>query len=155
MRVAEDEPRGGDAGQEFVLVRRRLRQERADVGDRGAVADQRVAADEGGGEGGELRDDALAERSAGGRERGLHVGIVRRLVRRGRPALAVAADPQRRKLAQARDGLRRPAAEERVVAAEDEGLRVVRVGEHRFERGQVAVHVVEQCLHRPCIASGR
>jgi hypothetical protein len=75
---------------------------------------------------------------------------LRSLAGRGRPALAVAADPlgggQRLEPV---EGLAGPRAEERVVAAKDEavGAAALRVGQHGLEREQVAVDVVEEREH--------
>jgi hypothetical protein len=151
--VAEDQARRGDAVQQLGLVVGRLRQKRADVRSRRAVADQRGPVDRAEGQAGEVGDELVAEGLAGGGDRSGQDRVGGRGAGRRRPALAVAADPQRGQLAQALDRLQRPAAEERVVAAEDEAVDVAGVLEHRLERREVAVHVVDQRLHRPCIAS--
>ena len=71
---------------------------------------------------------------------------LRRVGRVDEPAVDVAPDPLRVELAQALDRLHRPGSEAGVVAAEQEPLRRT-VGEHRLERRQVAVHVVQQPQH--------
>ena len=77
--------------------------------------------------------------------------VVRRLGRVADPAVDVAAHPHGGlELAQPRDGLHGPGAEQRVIAAEHPlvGSGGTRVGEHRVERGEVAVDVVEDGDHR-------
>ena len=83
------------------------------------------------------------------RDRALHDRVVGRGVRVRGPALAVAADPGGVELLQASERLDGLRAEERVVAAEQEGADALgaRVGQHRVERGEVAVDVVEQPEH--------
>jgi hypothetical protein len=99
----------------------------------------------------ELVGDRVTERPTAVRDRLLHLGVVRRRGRVAGPAVDVAAHPDGGlELAQARHGLGRPGAEQRVVAAEDPllGARGARVGDDRVERGEVAVHVVEDGDHR-------
>jgi hypothetical protein len=133
--VAEDQAGGRDALEELGLVVARLGEEGTDVRDRRAVADQRVALCRRLRERRELGDERLAERLARRLDRSPQE--LGRVVRVLRPALAVAADPERRQLAQPIERLARPAAEERVVAAEDEAVGFARVGEYGLERRQL------------------
>jgi len=117
--------------------------------DRGAV---RLAVDRVGRERFQRRDLLVAERIAAGRDGLGDDRVVGRVAGPCRPALAVAADPRRRRQRpQQRQRVlgRRP--EQREVAAEDPALRPAgpRVGDHRLQRGQVSVDVVEDGDHRP------
>jgi hypothetical protein len=98
----------------------------------------------------ELVGERVAERGAHVGDRRLQAAVVRRRGGVAGPAVDVAADPGRRlQLAQAGDGLRRPGAEQRVVAAEHPPARAggARVRENRVESVQVSVHVVENGDH--------
>ena len=65
------------------------------------------------------------------------------------PAVCVTADPGGvRKALEPLDGLLRPRAGGRVVATEDELVRVPRIRQHGIESGQVSVDVVQQRKHR-------
>ena len=142
--VAEDDALGLHAHQPLGVRVLRLGVEAVHVGERRGVAEERALAGGGLGQGGELPAQLLAGHLAGAIDQRLH-----RLGRVGRvdePAVDVAADPLGVELAEAADGLDRPGAEAGVVAAEEEPLRRA-VREHRLERGQVAVHVVQQAQH--------
>ena len=83
-----------------------------------------------------------------GERREDHLALLRRQVQRriDEPALAVPAQPGRvRQFAQSRQRLDRPRSESAVVTAEQPVVDAftASLGEHRVERGQVAVHVVE------------
>ena len=95
------------------------------------------------------RRDALADRAPAIGDRDPEALVLRYVDHRG-PAVDVAADPGRGlEFAQRRDRLRRPRAEQRVVAAEQEpvGAGAPCVGEHRIQRREVAVDVVEEGQH--------
>jgi len=99
----------------------------------------------------ERGDLVRPQRRAARRDRVRHDRVVGRLVGRGGPALAVAADPGRgRQPVQQRDRRLRLRPEQGVVPAEDPALcpAGARVGDDRLERGQVPVDVVEDGDHR-------
>ena len=157
--VAEDHPRRVDAVEQLGLVVGRLGQERAHVAERRAVADQRVAVARQ--ENGSEARSATSSSPSASRAAAIAPGTTG--LSGAASGSAVQRSPlpriQRRalELAQPRDGLGRPAAEQRVVAAEHPARRrpaASRVGEHRLERRQVAVHVVEQREHAAVYSIG-
>ena len=141
----------GGAGEQLLLVVGGLGREGAHVGDRRGVHEARAGHLGLGGQRPSSSASAVAERRARVGDRAWRPAVVRRRGGVAGPAVDVAADPGRRlELAQARDGLCRPGAEQRVVAAEHPAARAggARVGEDGVERRQVAVHVVENGDHR-------
>ncbi len=147
--VAGDQQRLVDLAQQRGLAGRGLRQQARHVRQRRAVAAADPVEDRLRGQRRQPRDGRVAELSGAPARRRPHRR--RRLGRGVRPALAVAADPGRAaQLREPHDGLARPCAEQRVVAAEQPagGAGGVRLGEHGVERRQVAVDVVEDREHR-------
>ena len=154
--MAEDQPRLGDAREQLLLVVRRPGHERADVarparrGRSALVGGPRRAA--------RRAPRPRPLRAPRGRRRSRRAGAGCRARSSG---AAVQRSPlprihARARAAQARDRRLRLRAEERVVAAEDPalGARAARVGQHRLERGQVPVDVVEEGDHRRVYSIG-
>ena len=95
----------------------------------------------------QLLHQLVAEQLSGAR--GDRVDRRRRVVAVHEPAVGVAADPGGvLELLQPLDRLLRPGAGGGVVAAQQEGVGVLRVRQDRLQRGQVAVDVVEQREHQ-------
>ena len=146
VTVAEDDGRVRDAGQHPFVIRSGLGREALDVGERRPVDVQHAA---------ELLlrlegvQPALVSAQPGvGLQRLHHIGSVER--RLAQPAFAVATNPGRvRQPAKKLDRLLRPRRPRAEVTAEQVGVDAsgVRVLQHLFERGQVAVDVVQSCEH--------
>ena len=95
----------------------------------------------------EFSRERFSRRAARGSTRSaVRTGLSGRSWPRFDPAVGVAADPLGLELLQPRHGLRGCAPDERVVAAQHEplGARCARVCDHRVERGEVPVDVVEK-----------
>ena len=144
--MPEHEPRRLHSFEQLGLVGAGLGEEGAHVGDRGGVDVERARQLEVDGEVVELGDVVRVERGAAGGDRALDHVVVGRLVGVRGPALAVTADPRGVEPAQPFQGRARLGPEQGVVAAEEVGAHALGagIGEHRLERGQVAVDVVEE-----------
>jgi hypothetical protein len=136
VEVAEDQPPVGDALEQLELVGPRLGPEGGEVGLGRGVPRARVVAQGGAlGQGAELGDGRGVEHRATARHAAARGLAVRRLGRR--PAIDVAPDPGGvLQVAQAGHRLGRPAAEDRVVAAEQIALRARGAGvvQHGLQR---------------------
>ncbi len=148
MAVPEHDGAVAHPREQALLVRFRLRREALDVGERRAVhVEDAVELD--------LRGQSIEPLEHVVGEHPDHVLLVRRPDLRDvgeltRPPLAVPADPDRvRQRLEPLERLERPWARDSVVAAEQPAVDAELVGlrEHRLERGQVAVDVVEQAEH--------
>ena len=138
--------------------RGRLGRERAHVADRRAVAEARARRAPLPRAGRRAPRRGVAELLAADRDRARTTGLSARLAGRAvqrspLPRIQVAPSSSRRRA----DGRGRLGAEERVVAAEQPALGALaaRVLEHRVERRQVAVDVVEEGEHGACIPPAR
>ena len=146
--MAEHQPRVAGAGEQLLLLVGRLGAERAQVRDRRSVDEARAGHLGFDRQRAELVGGRVAERGAGVGDRRLQRAVCGRVA--ARPAVDVAADPGGGlELAQPRDGLGLPGAEERVVAAEQPLARAgrLRVLQHRVERAEVAMDVIEDGDH--------
>jgi hypothetical protein len=147
--VAEDDSALGDAGEQLRIGWVGLGGEAAHVRERRRMAVAHVVEDHLLGQPCELRD-RIGAHQVGAASDGVADGLGDLVVvGLGGPAVDVAADPGRIELVQAGHGLRRPGAEDGVIASEQEtvGPVVVGVGEHGLERREVAVNVVEEGQH--------
>jgi ribosomal-protein-alanine N-acetyltransferase len=114
------------------------------------VADQRVAVLRELLDVAHARDQLVTECRPDAGDRRPDERVVGRVVDVAGPPFTVAADPDRvLQRAQALDALAWPAAEQRVVAAEDPAARALRLGvrEHGLQRGQVSEDVVQAGEH--------
>ena len=144
MGMAEHDPLRLHTHQPLDVGVVRLGVEAVHVGERRRVAVQRAPVRARLGERRQLAAQLLTDHLTGALDERKHrLGRVRRVFE---PTVDVAPDPLGIELTQAGNRLLRPGAEGRIVAAEQESLRGT-ILEHRFESGQIAVHVVQQRQH--------
>jgi hypothetical protein len=142
--VAEHQALGGHPEQQLGLVLRGVGQEAPYVRQRGSVAVQGSPPRQGLRQAGQLGHQGVAEQLPAAVYGAPH--RLGRVLRRGRPALAVAPDPVGVQLAQAGHGLGGPGPEQGVVAPQQEARRprLASVVQHGLERRQVAMNVINQ-----------